>query len=398
MPGVGPTDIALPPGWLQQHGQGSGLMKYTLLLTQECNLACDYCYVAKKRERMTREVAERIVDFMFKHTPPEEPIQVAFFGGEPLLAFDLVQEVTELIESHPAFDRSRVEFSLVTNGTICSPDIFDYLETHGITFCLSCDGAPAVQDISRRYPNGQGSSGAVEHTLREAKERLPVVLVNAVYTPRTVQYLPQTVEYFARLGLDQIYLNPDFSSSWTPDDVRRLEQAYAEVAECYIRYYLEEQPRFISLIDSKIVVILRKGYQALERCRMGRGEFAFAPDGDIYPCERLLGPQAKELHCIGNIRTGLELDRMQCRRKPGASVNPECAGCTLKDYCMTWCGCSNYLATGYYNRVSPFICASEKAAIKVAFDVFARLEKRLGPVFSDHWSGSAVVNSRLLRL
>jgi uncharacterized protein len=373
-------------------------VKYTLLITQECNLACDYCYVAKKPARMTREVAARIVDFMFEHTPPDEPVYFSFFGGEPLLAFDLVQEFTGLVESHPAFERGRVELAVVTNGTVCSPDIFTFLEAHDITFCLSCDGAPAVQDTSRRYPDGRGSSGAVEHTLREARRRLPAVLVNAVYTPRTVQHLPQTVEYFASLGLDQIYLNPDFSAPWTSDDVHRLEQAYGQVGECYIRYYLEGEPRFISLIDSKIVVILRRGYQPLERCRMGRGEFAFAPNGDIYPCERLVGARARELHCIGNIRTGLELDRMRCRLKPGAAVNSECAECTLKDYCMTWCGCSNYLATGYYNRVSPFMCASEKTAIKVAFDVFEQLERRLGPVFSDHWSGSATANSRLVRL
>ncbi len=120
-------------------------------------------------------------------------------------------------------------------------------------------------------------------------------------------------------------------------------------------------PHAISLIDGKVAVILRNGYQPLERCRMGRGEFAFTPEGTIYPCERLVG-DGNDGHAIGSVDGGIDISRMLCRRAPGESLNRECQSCGLKDYCMNWCGCSNFFASGYYNRVSSFLCGSEKAS------------------------------------
>jgi uncharacterized protein len=371
-------------------------MKYVLGITQRCNLACTYCYVDKRTARMSLPTAKKIVDFAFTNTPLDDRVDIGFFGGEPLLEFDLVKAITGMIREHPQFDSKRVELSIVTNGTIFSDEIASFVAGHDILFGISCDGPPVVQDAFRRFPDGRTTSDLVEKTIKRARETIPTVLVNAVFHPRTFRHLPQVVEYFAALGFKQINLNPDFSASWSVQDIQALPEVYGQVARRYMEYYVQREPRFINLIDNKIAVILRQGYALSERCSMGRGEFAFSPEGNIYPCERLVGDGTNNRHCIGNVNDGLHFERLACNLVPDQEINTECLSCALREYCMNWCGCSNYMATGYYNRVNHFMCMSEKAAIQAAFNVFKTLEQQLGPTFVEHLSGFPSSNSRMV--
>ncbi len=368
-------------------------MKYTLCITQQCNLRCTYCYIGKKNARMSLALAKDVIDFIFNKTAAGEKIHFGFFGGEPLLEFELLRTITEMAEDHPAYHKELFEMTVVSNGTIFSKEIADFLKAHDISLCISCDGPPFVQDTFRRFASGEGSSAVVERNLKTAIEMLPSVIVNAVYHPKTLLFLPQVVEYFSDLGLRQIYLSPDFSALWSKSDADRLPEIYSSVAEQYMKHYLAGRPRFISLIDSKIIVLMRGGYDPRERCRMGKGEFAFTPSGNIYPCERLIENDSGE-HCIGNIRTKVHGERMSCKVAPAQEGNRECLSCGVRDYCMNWCGCSNYFSTGYYNRVGPFLCASERAAIQTAFSVFRTLERELGPTFIDHLTGTPILEGK----
>ncbi|MEA3292207.1 MAG: radical SAM protein [Pseudomonadota bacterium] len=368
-------------------------MKYTLCITQQCNLRCDYCYIDKNEARMPLNIAEEAIDFIYRLTPPNENIDIGFFGGEPLLEFNLIKAITQVIENHPDFDRERVELNLVTNGTIYSGEIADFIEEHDIGFGISCDGPPQVHDKYRRDAHGKGSGTMVTRNIRRAIRRFPGLMVNAVYRPQTLQHLPDVVDYLASLGLTQIYLNPDFSATWSTSDAAMLPEIYDRIAERYIENYFEGQPLYINLIDSKITVILRGGYQPLERCRMGKGEMAFAANGNIFPCERLVGSGEASEHCIGRIGKGLNLERMTCHTAP--SLNDECSTCGLREYCVRWCGCSNYFSSGYYNRVGPFLCASERAAVQVSYNTIETMEKRAGSLFSDHVAGDPAINSAI---
>jgi len=362
-------------------------MKYTLCITQRCNLSCSYCYITKKRSRMSLEHAKKIIEFAYALTPANEAIEIGFFGGEPLLEFELVKGITRIIEGHASFNRNRVVMSLVTNGTIFSKEIGGFMSEHNIAFCLSCDGPAFVHDVFRVYKNGQGSSKDIEITIAQAKEYFPFILVNAVYHPKTFRSMPQVVEYFSSLGINQIYFSPDYRATWTEAEAELLQEVFDQVGDQYINYYRKHQPHFISFIDSKIAAILRGGYRPEERCRMGKGEFGFGPSGNIYPCERLIGSDDGKEHCIGKIQEGFSDNFDSSNVIYNENLTEECKFCSLSSFCMNWCGCSNYFSSGHYNKVSPFICASEKAAIKTAFRVFQTIEGTIGPVFTEHLSG-----------
>lgn len=217
-------------------------MKYTFSITQQCNLRCGYCYIDKRDGRMTIPVAQRAIEFAFKNTPPEEKIDIGFFGGEPLLEFGLIQDITGMIEAHPSFDRERVELTVVTNGTVFSNQIANFLNQHNIGFCVSYDGLPQVHDSFRTFADGKGSALIVEHTIQKAVEALPCVLVNTVYHPKSFLLLPQAVQHLSSMGLRQIYLNPDFTAPWSKTEADLLLKVYAEIADLYVAFYLQGNP------------------------------------------------------------------------------------------------------------------------------------------------------------
>jgi uncharacterized protein len=367
-------------------------MKYTLFLTQRCNLACDYCYVGRTSASMTLEVAKGIVDFALRNTPRSEDVDLGFFGGEPLLEFRLLEAITSYVESRPGHDPHRVKLSVVTNGTLLTEEIALFMRRHRVAMTVSCDGPPAVHDRSRHRLGGGKSSALVEKGIRTALAVLERVPVNAVYRPDTLESLPAVVDYLSALGVRQIYLNPDFSAAWTEEAVARVPEVYQAVADRYLRFYREGRPHFISLIDSKITVMLRGGYQPLERCRMGTGEFAFDPSGRVFPCERLVS-KAPDEHAIGAANDLVQVGPLRDHLAPGPPINGSCAACGVRDYCVNWCGCSNYFMTGFYNRVSPFLCTSERTLLQLAASIFGTLESELGPTFADHLGGKGVAKS-----
>ena len=365
--------------------------KCTLLITQNCNLACDYCYIEKQKSVMSTSTAEKIIDFVFANADKDEKIEIGFFGGEPLLEFNLIKEITDMIQDHKAFDPNRVNISVVTNGTIFSDKISTFLEKKNIILCISCDGPAKVQDINRHFPNGSGSSKIVEQNLRKALKLFPLIPINAVYSPKTLQFLPEVVDYLVSLGAVNIYLNPDISAEWTEKEAEQLPKIYGTIGQKYMDFYLQGKPKYISLIDGKITVILREGYKPTERCRMGQGEYAFAPSGNIYPCERLVGADDGKTHCIGNINHEFEPTKT-CNPNSNSCTanNIECKECELKEYCMNWCGCTNFYSTGSYGTVGPFVCASEKAAINVALQVLEAFKNQ--QVFTHHLAGTPLAN------
>jgi uncharacterized protein len=128
---------------------------------------------------------------------------------------------------------------------------------------------------------------------------------------------------------------------------------------------------------------------------MGVRDLAFSPQGNVFLCERLVGSGDNNKHCLGNIENGFQVKNIFCNKEFIECSNEECQECTLKEYCMNWCGCSNFFSTGSYTKVSPFLCASEKAAIETALMVFKTLGEKMGPVFLEHFSGISKLSSRL---
>lgn len=332
---------------------------------------------------MSLATAQGIVDFSMDITPPGQEVEFGFFGGEPLLRFDLIKRITGYIREKEQETGTPVSLGVTSNGTLLTEPILDFFGEEGVGLCISIDGPPHVHDLNRCYEDGRGSFKDVARNLSLALERLGTLQVNAVYGPNTIDLLADTVLFLTQLGVSAIHVNPDISALWGESTYAKLKGTCMQVANHYIQSYERGQEIAVNLIDSKIILLLKGGYEDRDKCGMGETEWGFAPSGNIYPCERFVAEDDNSSLCLGNIRTGLDQTRLRSLLKHRGNRNEECKTCEFQRYCMNWCGCTNHYMTGHTDLVSPMICESEKAAIRAAKEVLVSL--RSNELFLDHF-------------
>jgi uncharacterized protein len=360
-------------------------MKLTLSLTHRCNLACRYCYAGhSSKPDMSVETARRSIDTALLMSPEGERLELGLFGGEPLLRFDLVQQITEYVSARAPAVGLPVRIGITTNGTLISPSVLDFVEQHGISLCFSLDGPQDVHDRSRCLPDGKGSFVDVVHGLEQALARLDLVEVNAVFGPDTLYELPRTFEFLTGLGVRAIHFSPNVNAIWPRETYDRFSEVFREAAEHYIDCYRHGIELAVNLFDSKALLFIKGGYAPSDRCAMGDGEWAVAPSGNLYPCERFIGEDDDPSFCIGNIRTGFDRARRCAVRAGRGNHRAECQACSQQDYCMSWCGCTNYFLSGRSDMPAPVLCAMEKAVINAARYIFQSLINSNNEHFVDH--------------
>ena len=359
-------------------------MKITLSLTHNCNLTCRYCYAGKKfKKEMPLETAKKIIDFAMEITPPGEKITFGLFGGEPLLCFTRIKEIVEYIDLKRQTSTNPISINITTNGTLLDEPMLGYIKDTGIDLCVSIDGPAHIHNLNRRYKDGRGSYDDVIRKLRLAIDTLESVQVNAVYGPETLDQLPQTTLFLKELGVSAIHLNPNISTHWDETTVAKLDETYMQIANLYIESYHQGQEIAINLFDNKIIVFMKGGYEDIDVCGMGETEWGFAPSGNIYPCERLIGEDNDPSLRLGNIHTGLEERSVRNIVEHRGNRNEECQNCELEKYCMNWCGCTNFFMTGHTDLTAPTMCTSEKAVIQAARCILLTLKEN--DLFIDHF-------------
>ena len=337
-------------------------MRVALSLTHDCNLSCKYCYAGKKKKKdVSLATAKEAVDFALKVAPPKRGMKFSFFGGEPLLRFDLIKKITKYIREKEKENEVTISLSVTSNGTLLTESIFDFFKRENVELCVSIDGPAHIHDLNRVYGDGRGSFRDVVEKLRRAVRELGNVQVNAVYGPVTLDFLP----------------------SWKDETMSKLGETYLKIADQYIESYRNGREVAINLIDSKIIVFLKGGYDASDRCGMAETEWGFAPSGNIYPCERFIGEDDNSAFCFGNVHDGIDVERRCHLLEKRGNHNEECVNCVLQKYCMNWCGCTNYFMTGQTDISGPFMCESEKAAIQAAQKVLVTLKDN--ELFLDHF-------------
>lgn len=349
-------------------------MKFTLSLTHNCNLSCKYCYSGRKfKQDMSLETGEKIVDFAMRISGPDKLLDFCFFGGEPFLRFDMIKELTSLIQERKKEYKKPVRLSITTNGTILTQEMIDFLKENNINLCVSIDGPEHIHNRNRCYENGEGSFAQVVKNILMAREQLDNLQANAVYGPETIEDLQESLEFLDLLGIPVIHLNMNILASWSGVTYQKMLKSYLQVADYYIHSYEQGREIGINLIDSKIILFLKGGYTAGDTCGMGETEWGFAPGGNIYPCERLIGEDEESPFSLGNVHTGLSLEKQRSVSKHRGNKNKECNQCQFQKYCMNWCGCTNYHMTGLTDMASPTLCASERATIEAAKHVLTNL-------------------------
>lgn len=354
-------------------------MDLTLCLTHDCNLRCGYCYAGRKhRKTMEWEVAKAAIDFSLKESLSEVELGLTeapsmvlgFFGGEPLLEWELLKRCHAYV--HEQADRLgvRVRHTVTTNMTLLDAEKCSWLLENGYYLGLSLDGNEAMHDTWRKYAGGRGSHADCIKALPLLEGHESRAEIVCVVDPANVRHLADSVRWLADATRVNIALNPNFSADWTEEALELLSAQYREMADFYVQRFREGRPIHVNVIDGKIKTHVQGGYQTCDKCSMGEKEVAVSAAGNFYPCARLVGNDDAEDIRFGNVWSGYDTDRRLRLIAERGNRNPVCFVCPVRERCMSWCGCVNYVTSGGdIGMVGPFTCFHEKMSIYVSDSV-----------------------------
>lgn len=345
----------------------------TWLITSKCNLACSYCFTRFNKdfaqEDSTFEVGKATVDLiLMSSTKPN--VGLGFFGGEPLLKFDLMREVVDYAQAQATKARKRFNFSVTTNGVLMDERVIRWFKEKGIRPLVSLDGMP--HDCNKRlFPDGTPSAEMVlEHAQHALDAGLRMTIRWSLH-PEHLPYFAADVKELVRRGFDVIAVDPVYEVTWTENDFSLYEEQLREVGRFYISCLRNGRRIMVKPIDDAFAMFTMDEKQKT-RCGTATDGVGVGPDGKIYPCHRYvtrMGP------VVGSVFEGWNEDALRAVQAWDVSkVRPEeggsCADCPVNLRCPGGgCLCVNLDVCGDV-YISPSVyCRLERIDQRVANDV-----------------------------
>jgi len=359
---------------------------FALELTKGCNLRCGYCYYAGREEaydpktRMSREVAYQSVEMLLRDGPPGEPVHVHFFGGEPLLDFPLLCDVTRYGERRAAECGKRITFEVTTNGTRLEPEVIAFLDEHRVAVGVSFDGPPEVQDAARPLAGGSSHALAAPKIRALLAARAGTELAArthaSVVLTRLELDLVRIVRHLEELGFEKILLTPATdlegkSNGFREQDLPRAFAAFDALAAEYERRVLAGEPVRETWFPRLVGRIL-SGERRTQFCSGGRDYLGVAADGKVALCYRFF---EQPEFAMGSVQTGLE--RGVTERILAAPVDERtvCSRCWARHYCGGGCHHDNQTSQGAIETPNPISCELFRHGMDRALGAWARLSR-----------------------
>lgn len=362
----------------------------TLCLTHDCTLRCRYCYAGRKyAHAMTRETAELGLEAgLAEAVRTGRGVDLAFFGGEPLLEWELLQHCYAYMERRAAEAGVCVRYGITTNGTLLTTPRLEWMAARDFLIGLSVDGSPAMHDLNRCYADGRGSHAEVAQALVRMAEfpELRSRLI-CVVTPRNHHLLCEGMRWIHAHYTGPVGLNYDFWSEWSDAQFESLRGQLEQLVGMMLESYRAGCPMRETDIEGKIYTAIHRPQGGCNHCRIGEQELAVSVDGQFFPCSRLVGVGDDPAISFGDVRSGIDRARQNWYIATRGNTTPECRLCELRQRCRNTCGCSNFASSGAINRVSPFICQLEQNLISLADNLAETLYQERNPAFMERFYG-----------
>lgn len=364
--------------------RGRFISALCLIMATDCNLRCKYCYAGEGnydlvREKMGFDVAEKSVDFLVKNAGRRKYLTLSFFGGEPLLNFEVLKRTTEYAEKVGQLEGKNFSFSITTNGTLLNPEMMDFLVKHDFSYIISLDGPEEVNDHFRVFQNGSGTYDIVLAKLEAFITRYPKIkekiTVRGTFTAQTSD-ISASVYHLKQLGFNNISLEPcstghkDFQINET--NLTKIQKEYEKVAKLYLES-IKSGDAFSFFHMHQLFFQVAEGTQRITQCGAGYGYLAVDPEGTIYPCHRLVGDSR---YIMGNISQGTLDDKIREKFKRATANNkPACSKCWAKYICGG--GCHATAIQFNDDILQPYVidCELMKHRIKLGVWIYSQLEE-----------------------
>lgn len=343
----------------------SGVVKALCLhIAHTCNLNCSYCFASQgkyqgERGLMSLEVGKRALDFLIENSKGRRNLEVDFFGGEPLMNFDVVKELVYYARQREKETGKNFRFTLTTNGVLIDDDVIDFANREMSNVVLSLDGRKEVHDRFRVDYNGKGSWEKIVPKFQKMVEARngKNYYMRGTFTHHNPDFVKDIEEMlrlgFTELSMEPVVCAPDDPSALTEEDLPIVLEQYEKLAELMQERRNDGKPFtfYHYMIDLKGGPCI---YKRVSGCGSGTEYMAVTPWGDLYPCHQFVGD---EKFLLGNVWDGVNNSKIQNEFLAcNVYSRPECADCWAKLYCSGGCAANAYHATGSINGIYEYGC------------------------------------------
>ena len=355
----------------------SGIIKSMCLnVSHLCNLRCEYCFADGgtynvAAENMSLDVALKAIDMIVSKSANRHNLEVDFFGGEPLLNFDVVKKTVEYARSIEKAHNKNFRFTITTNAMLLNDEIIDFFNKEMYNVVVSIDGRRSVHDCVRKTASGKGSfDTAIKNALRFKQLRKGQYYIRGTYTALNKDF-SKDVLFLNDLGFDQLSIEPvvlpeNHRLAIKKEDIEQLKAEYDKLAEAYVERRKGEKwfNFFHFMLDIYNGPCESK---RLVGCGAGNDYVAVAPNGNIYPCHQFDGEKD---YVIGNVLDGtFNTEIPKFFAENNLLKKDKCRNCWAKYYCSGGCAANAIKYGGGINKPYELSCELMRKRIECAIAV-----------------------------
>ncbi|MBQ9133661.1 MAG: thioether cross-link-forming SCIFF peptide maturase [Clostridia bacterium] len=343
----------------------AGVVKALCLhVAHTCNLNCAYCFASQgkyhgDRAIMSFEVGKAALDFLVEHSGTRRNLEVDFFGGEPLMNFDVVKELVAYARSIEKERGKNFRFTLTTNGLLIDDDVIDFANREMSNVVLSLDGRKEIHDRYRVDYAGNGSYDRIVPKFQKLVEARggKNYYMRGTFTHRNPDFLKDIQQMldlgFNELSMEPVVCAPGDASELTEADKPIVMEQYEKLAELMLERNRAGKPftfyhYMIDLTGGPCI------YKRISGCGSGTEYMAVTPWGDLYPCHQFVGDEKFKLGSVfdGVTNTAMQDEFASCN----VYARPECRDCWARLYCSGGCAANAYHATGSVKGIYKYGC------------------------------------------
>lgn len=345
-----------------------------LHIAHTCNLNCEYCFASQgkyhgERALMSLETGKRAIDFLIENSGDRINLEVDFFGGEPLMNFDVVKGIVDYARSIEKKHNKNFRFTLTTNGILVDDDVIEFANKECHNVVLSLDGRKQVHDNLRKTSNGKGSYDIIVPKFQEfvKKRGNKGYYVRGTFTHNNTDFTNDIFHMtdlgFTELSMEPVVCSPNDPYALTYEDLPILFEQYEILAKEMLKREKEGKP----ITFYHYMIDLTGGpciYKRISGCGSGTEYMAVTPWGELFPCHQFVGDPK---YSLGDIFEGVKNIEVQNEFKLcNAYARPDCKDCWAKLYCSGGCAANSYHATGSIKGVYKYGCELFKKRMECA--------------------------------
>lgn len=354
-----------------------------LHIAHDCNLRCQYCFAGQgpyggDRSLMSAEVGKQAIDYLLEVSGPRKNVEIDFFGGEPLLNWDVVKELVEYGKVKSEAVDKKLKFTITSNCVLLTEEVQQYLNDNDISCVLSIDGRKEIHDKMRPFAGGQGSYDLIKDKIvnftktREGRE----FFVRGTFTRHNLDFT-KDVEHLVDEGVNILSLEPVVSDekeeyAITEEHIPQLKEEYEKLTRYYLDHYEKGQgfDFFHFNVDLSQGPCLPK---RLSGCGAGHEYLAVSPSGDLYPCHQFV---EREEFKVGHVSTGVTNTDLGKEFQNAHVLNKEeCRVCWARFYCSGGCHNNNLEYRGSLLKPYKVTCELQKKRTECA--IYLQVKKHL---------------------